>query len=86
MAVIGASIYVYLSQKEGAFLVKFVRVVAAVAMAVPTHEEVALMIGAGENTTLVLLIPLIWVVLDAGSSLIKDHKAIMEIVTKKIGK
>jgi len=87
LAVIGASIYVYRSQpEEGAFLGKLIRVVGAVAMTVPTHEEVALMIGAGENITLILMIPLIWVILDASAAIIKDHKAFMAIVMKKVGK
>ena len=85
VAVIGAAIDVYTSQKDMPFLARMLKVTSACALGVSVAPEVAERFGSGEKLTLVAVITLGWVVIDAATTLILKHKALLDLIGKLTG-
>lgn len=87
LAVIGAALYVYASHKDMPFFPRMLKVVSASLIGVSTHEEISASIGAVSfNATLVAIIVLSWVIIDATVTLIMNHKDLIALIRKVTGR
>lgn len=86
MAVIGAAIYVYTSQKDMPFLARLLKVSGAVFIGVSVEPDLTDRFGAGEKLTLIASITLSWVVIDAAATLVAKHKDLLDLIRKVTGK
>lgn len=84
-AVLGAAIYVYSAQKDMPFPWRLLKVLSACLLGVSVSPEISEKFGSGENMTLVAVITLGWVVIDAATTLIKQHKPLMDMIRKLSG-
>lgn len=82
LAVLAAAIYVYTSQKDVPFLPRIGRVIGGGLLGVSTGDEVATAFGTGEKLTTVAIIALGWFALDAGATLIRKHKTLIDLIRK----
>ena len=85
MAAIGAAIYVYSAQKDMPFLARLLKVSGACLLGVSVAPEIEQKFGTGENLTLIAVITLGWVVIDTSVTLVKEHRALIELIKKLNG-
>jgi hypothetical protein len=83
-AILAAATYLWFAQKDMPFLPRVGKVVGACLLGVSVAPEIAVKFGTGQNTTLVAVITLGWVVLDAVSTLIHNRALLVEMITRII--
>lgn len=81
-AIGAAAIYVWFAQKDMPFFQRAGKVLGACLLGVSVAPELSERFGAGLNTTLVAVITLGWVVLDAATTLIKNRQVLAEMIAR----
>lgn len=81
-AIGAAAIYVWFAQKDMPFFQRAGKVVGACLLGVSVAPELSERFGAGLNTTLVAVITLGWVFLDAVTTLFQNRQALAEMISR----
>lgn len=83
-AIVAAATYVWFAHKDMPFFERAGKVFGACLLGVSIAPEIAARYGIGHNTTLVAVITLGWVFLDAVTTLFHNRALLIEMIAKII--
>lgn len=83
-AIVAAATYLWFAQKDMPFFQRVGKVVGSSLLGVSVAPEIAAKYGTGQNTTLVAVITIGWVVLDAATTLFRNRALLVDAIAKII--